>query len=98
MRFFSSLLALTLCVLIVNAAAPPFVPPPLPPEFKDYRTVDAAVRTKVGAIAPLAAKAQASYLGVASESKDGKLVITAVEADSPAERAGLLSGDVILKV
>jgi len=37
-------------------------------------------------------------VGIRADSVDGKLVITFVEIDSPAEKAGLMAGDVLTKV
>src|SRR5262245_25447928 len=80
MKLFSSLLALSMCgTVVVFAAAPPAVSPPLPKEFQDYRTVETAIRAKQGNITAPATPAQPGYLGVTTEEKDGKFIVAAIQ-------------------
>src|SRR4051794_4620497 len=67
------------------------------PDLTGFHTPETAVATKiVRGDAPHAG--QPGYLGVHAEATKGQLVVTDVEPDTPAERAGLQSGDVLLKV
>src|SRR5262245_33160077 len=65
-------------------------------DLSGYRTVDRAITTRISAAQPLAVP-RAGYLGVSLEVKGGALVVVAVAADSPAEKAGLRAGDVLLR-
>src|SRR5262245_35509993 len=66
------------------------------PDLTDYRTVETAVKAKTGK-ADAVTPDKGGFLGV-SAAADGKgqLVIDAVAADSPAARAGVKTGDVLL--
>lgn len=67
-------------------------------DLSEFKTVENAITTK---IRKLSTKATGSpgYLGVAVSSETGgKVVVADVEANSPAARAGLKTGDVIVKV
>lgn len=77
----------------LDAAGPP---PARPAPPAGYRTVATALTTRAADIAPEAQAAQPGYLGAGVEAQNGKLVVTAVASDSPAEKAGLKEGDVIL--
>jgi M6 family metalloprotease-like protein len=62
----------------------------------DYRTVDTAIKTKVAPPATPAAAAAPTlpgYLGVSIGTKDGQLVVEELQAGSPAEKAGVKTGD-----
>ncbi len=100
MKSFYSLL-LSLSVLSVLGGSTPAVrgaapPPPyaLPADIKEFRTVAQAITTRVSLAAPPAA-GQPAYLGVTVESQAGKLVVTGVEAGSPAANAGVQIGDIL---
>jgi M6 family metalloprotease-like protein len=65
----------------------------------DFRTPETAITTFVKPFAAVRAPGAAAYLGVAVEPNgEGKLAVSAVAADSPAARAGIKPGDVLLKV
>jgi M6 family metalloprotease-like protein len=66
------------------------------PDLSGFRTVDRAITTRISAAAPKVVP-RAGYLGVSLEVKGSALVVAAVAADSPAERAGLQAGDVLLR-
>jgi M6 family metalloprotease-like protein len=76
----------------------PEVKAPALPDLSAYRTVATAVTTRVSLAGPEPAR-QPGYLGVqvATDAR-GRLVVAEVEADSPAARAGLLAGDVLVQV
>ncbi len=68
------------------------------PDLAEFKTVETAVTTRVSKAGPAAA-ALPGYLGVhVIPQAQGKLRIAHVEAESPAARAGLQAGDVLLKV
>jgi M6 family metalloprotease-like protein len=66
------------------------------PDLSEFKTVETALTTKLSK----AATPQVSspgYLGVAVAQEGGKLVVGDVEENSPAAKAGVKTGDVILK-
>jgi M6 family metalloprotease-like protein len=68
---------------------------PDPVDLGEYRTVANAIQTTISQASP-ALTGVPAYLGIhAAPNAQGKLVVGHVEADSPAARAGLLSGDVL---
>ncbi len=73
-------------------------PKPLsPPNLVDYRTVANAVTAKL--VAGSGRTGQTGYLGVAViRDGEGQLVVEDVQIDSPAARAGIKRGDLVLRV
>jgi M6 family metalloprotease-like protein len=66
-------------------------------ELRDYRTVEKAITTKI--IKGKAETPQPAYLGLQVEARgDGALLVVDVAAESPAATAGLVKGDVLLKL
>jgi M6 family metalloprotease-like protein len=65
-------------------------------KMPEFRTVETAVTTTVQKGAAAATTGQAGYLGVTLASDHGRVVVADVAADSPATKAGLLAGDVLL--
>ena len=64
----------------------------------DFRTPETAITTFIKPYAATKNGGPAAYLGVATETAaDGKLAVTAVAADSPAARAGVQKGDLLVK-
>jgi M6 family metalloprotease-like protein len=59
----------------------------------DYRTVATAISAKEVKTVP--ERSTPGFLGVAFEEKDGKLVVSAVAAESPAAHAGIQPGDLL---
>lgn len=69
-----------------------------PGDLSEFKTVDNAITTKIRKL-PTKATGSPGYLGVAVSSETGgKVVVADVEANSPAARAGLKTGDAIVKV
>ena len=66
-------------------------------ELAGFKTVENAITTTIKKAA-VAQVGSPGYLGVLVEEKGGKLIVGDVEAGSPAEAAGLKSGDVVAKV
>jgi M6 family metalloprotease-like protein len=66
-------------------------------DLSEYRTVDNAVTTRISKAAPAAA-GQAAYLGIHVGSDGGKLVVGDVDAGSPAARAGIQRGDIVVQL
>ena len=104
-----ALLYLTLTTILAGMAFSAFGQTPPPPPTKpaaaapptanlaDFKTVETAVAAKLAAVKAEAA-GQPGYLGiVAGADKLRRLVVSEVEAGSPAAKAGLESGDVLLK-
>jgi M6 family metalloprotease-like protein len=74
----------------------PKAPPKSGPDLSEYRTVETAVTTAISRAAPKAA-AQPAYLGVSLDTDAHKrLVVADVDPESPAGRAGLRPGDLLL--
>ncbi len=68
-------------------------PPAAPPGF---RTADTALKTEIRKGASVGSS-QAGYLGLFATTEGGKIVVDDVETDSPAAKAGLQPGDVVVK-
>jgi M6 family metalloprotease-like protein len=67
-------------------------------DLPDFRTVETAVTATISKAGPPAAREQPGYLGVhLTPSIKGQLAIEHIEADSPAARAGLQIGDVLMR-
>jgi M6 family metalloprotease-like protein len=82
------------------AAAPIDVPKivHLLPDLSEFRTVDKAITTRLS-MASAAAVGQAGYLGVyVTPDSRGKLVLAEVAPQSPAAKAGLQAGDVLVRL
>jgi M6 family metalloprotease-like protein len=68
------------------------------PDLSGFRTVETAITTRISAANP-EEPGQPGYLGIQVEADPrGRLVIAEVAADSPAAKAGLQAGDVLVKV
>jgi len=69
-----------------------------PPDLAEFRTVENAITTRISK-APAAAVGQVGYLGIhVAPGDQGKLAVTEIAAGSPAARAGLLRGDLLLRI
>jgi M6 family metalloprotease-like protein len=86
-------------------AGEPSAIPPVPsgkaallPDLSDFRTIDKAIITRISRASP-AEPGRTGFLGVHVEADaHGKLTVADVEADSPAARAGLQRGDVVVQL
>lgn len=68
-----------------------------PPALPDFRTVDTAITAKIVKGAAAAPVGQSGFLGVSLErDPQGRLLIVDVASESPAAKAGLLRGDLLL--
>jgi M6 family metalloprotease-like protein len=68
-------------------------------DLTDYKTVETAITAKIAKSAPVPTSSQPSYLGVHAQTDDqGRLLVAHVEDDSPAAKAGLQKGDVLIKL
>jgi M6 family metalloprotease-like protein len=68
------------------------------PDLSEFRTVEKAITTQVSNAAP-SGVSQTSYLGVhLKPDAKGKLVVADLEDESPAAKAGLQRGDLMVKV
>ncbi|MBI3878470.1 MAG: M6 family metalloprotease domain-containing protein [Verrucomicrobia bacterium] len=84
-------------VLIVLAAGPPVRAAEAPSDLSGYRTVRDTITARIAP--PVAAAGLSGYLGVHFETDaKGKLLIGEVGADSPAAKAGVQAGDVLVKL
>ncbi len=93
MRFTSILLLLALAACGGPQAAPAPSIAPMP----ELRTIDTAITAKIGK-APPSIVGQPGYLGISLVDDAGRLVIADVASDSPAARAGLKPGDVLVSL
>lgn len=72
---------------------------PALPDLAEYRTLDKAVTTRVSQAGPTPVAAQAGYLGIhVTPTAQGKLAVSEVAPDSPAGKAGLAKGDVLVRI
>src|SRR5438128_3348959 len=67
-----------------------------PVELSEYKTVDKAITAKE--IKEKPAVAQPAFLGVHAVDEGGKVVAADVATDSPAAKAGVKRGDVLMTV
>jgi M6 family metalloprotease-like protein len=67
------------------------------PDLAEYRTVETAITSRLSGAGPAQLK-QPAYLGVHVVADSGRLVVEEVAADSPAARAGLQPGDVLVQL
>jgi M6 family metalloprotease-like protein len=88
----------TAAVLCAAAAACSSAPPPLAPALPDFCTVETAKTTKIQRGAGPQAE-QPGYLGlhVVPDTR-GRLVVADAAVDSPAAKAGIQAGDVVVAV
>jgi M6 family metalloprotease-like protein len=86
-RLSFALLILPLTTAVLRGAEP------------DYRTPETAITAKLAVTPAPPAAGPAAYLGVHVQADSaGKLAVEEVQADSPAAKAGLKTGDIITKV
>ncbi|HET6246156.1 MAG TPA: M6 family metalloprotease domain-containing protein [Tepidisphaeraceae bacterium] len=88
--------AIGVTALISSAGAAPATQPALP-DIPGFHTVADAIKAKVADDKPLGS-ARTGYLGVEVSVADGKLHVDDVEATSPAGRAGVEAGDVLVNL
>jgi M6 family metalloprotease-like protein len=82
---------------LVALVKKPEVKAPELPDLSEFRTVETAITTRISNASPAVA-GQSGYLGIHVTPVSGnKLQIVHVEADSPAAKAGLQAGDLLLK-
>jgi M6 family metalloprotease-like protein len=80
--------------LVLRAADSPAPPQP---DLSEFHTVENAVVTRISRAAPEAS--QPAYLGVNLDAdKNGRAVVSQVEPNSPAAKAGLTTGDVLTEL
>ncbi len=72
-------------------------PAPAQPDLTDFRTVDKAITTRISKAAPTQV-GQMAYLGVHVKAENGKLVVAELEDESPAAKAGLHRGDIVVRI
>ncbi|HEX4792974.1 MAG TPA: M6 family metalloprotease domain-containing protein [Humisphaera sp.] len=85
-----AILGAVVCIAVASAFAADA------PDLSGYKTVAEAQR--LDALSKTGISGQAGYLGVEVEARQpGKLLVTAVDPDSPAERAGLQIDDAIVQ-
>ncbi|HEY4330842.1 MAG TPA: PDZ domain-containing protein, partial [Phycisphaerae bacterium] len=75
-----------------------YKPAPLPAGMADFKTTETAIKTTIKAARAADAVTQPGYLGVTLETKSGKLTVASVSPESPAGRAGIALGDVVVNI
>ncbi len=90
--WFAGSACLLLLPLLVDAQ-----PEPKGPDLTEFKTVENAITAKIKK-ASLTQVGSPGYLGVLVGAEAGKLVVSDVEDNSPAAKAGLKAGDVLLEV
>ena len=70
---------------------------PLPAGMEDFKTTETCQRTALKAGRPEEA-AQPGFLGVLLENRNGKLSVATVDPDSPASKAGIAVGDIVVNL
>jgi M6 family metalloprotease-like protein len=84
-------------LLALTALPTPAQQPASTPDLADFKTVETAATLQAAATSPNAT-GQAGYLGLLIEpDKRNRLVVSEVQTDSPAAKAGIQAGDVIHK-
>jgi M6 family metalloprotease-like protein len=83
------------CLLLVSSLIHADGPKPAGPD--GYRTAETAVTTAVRTAGPSAASDQPGYLGFSLTDSGGKVVVGDVQPGSPADKAGLKTGDALLQ-
>lgn len=66
-------------------------------DVSDYRTVEMAITTRMSQASPAAVGAT-GYLGITVKNEGTKLIVGEVQSNSPASKAGISAGDVLLRI
>src|SRR5581483_7720964 len=84
-------------LLFLAGFAAQTVAAPAPNDLSEYKTPATAITTQITKGAAITSEGQAGYLGVSvAADKKGALTITHLAPDSPADRAGLKIGDLLV--
>ena len=92
------ILSILVCLLSACLCLSPATAADSAPDLSEFRTVATAIKAQITNIVQ-ETTGQPGYLGVRVEpGKSGKLVVQEIEADSPAAKAGLQTGDALTRL